>query len=116
MKKMLKIMAMLLVIATVVFAAGCSDKKADTTAENGTQEEVTDEAPVADEVVNESEDAATVTAEDENGSDIVAEDANESEIAAEDMNITKVSVEEPANATVENITDENDTADENETA
>ena len=27
MKKMLKIMAMLLVIATVVFAAGCAEKK-----------------------------------------------------------------------------------------
>ncbi|HPS88559.1 MAG TPA: hypothetical protein PLC35_01065 [Methanosarcina vacuolata] len=48
MKKMLKIMAMLLVISAVVFAAGCSDKTADTTAENGSQEEVTDQTPVAD--------------------------------------------------------------------
>jgi hypothetical protein len=33
MKKMLKIMAMLLVIATVIFAAGCAEKKEGTGAE-----------------------------------------------------------------------------------
>jgi pentapeptide MXKDX repeat protein len=48
MKKMLKIMAMLLVIGAVVFVAGCSDKNADTTADNGSQEEMTNQAPVAD--------------------------------------------------------------------
>jgi len=37
MKKMLKIMAMVLVIATVVFAAGCSSKGPETP-ENGTSE------------------------------------------------------------------------------
>ena len=49
MKKMLKIMAMLLVIATVVFAAGCAEQ-AEPEANEGA-EEVTDEAaiPVADE-------------------------------------------------------------------
>jgi len=48
MKKMLKIMAMLLVIGAVVFVAGCSDKNADTTAGNGSQEEMTNQAPIAD--------------------------------------------------------------------
>jgi len=43
MKKMLKIMAMLLVIATVIFAAGCTDNETE-----GATEEVTDETPVAD--------------------------------------------------------------------
>jgi hypothetical protein len=61
MKKMLKIMAMLLVISAVVFAAGCSDKKADTTAENGSQEEMTNETPIADQNVTESEDVAAET-------------------------------------------------------
>ena len=41
-------MAMLLVIGAVVFVAGCSDKNADTTADNGSQEEMTNQAPVAD--------------------------------------------------------------------
>ena len=41
MKKMLKIMAMLLVIATVIFAAGCAEKKEST----GAEKNATSEAP-----------------------------------------------------------------------
>jgi PBP1b-binding outer membrane lipoprotein LpoB len=47
MKNMLKIMAMLLVIATVVFAAGCSSKNAATTEEPKATEQVT--TPIASE-------------------------------------------------------------------
>ena len=46
MKKMLKIMAMLLVIATVVFAAGCAEKTEET--EEAPVEEAA-EAPAAEE-------------------------------------------------------------------
>jgi opacity protein-like surface antigen len=46
MKKMLKIMAMLLIIATVVFAAGCSSNKEATT-EKGATEQVTESTAIA---------------------------------------------------------------------
>ena len=67
MKKMLKIMAMLLVIATVVFAAGCAEKTEET------PEEVVDEetAPVAEEVVADGS-AEEVVAD----ADVVEEDAD----------------------------------------
>ena len=67
-------MAMLLVISAVVFAAGCSDKSTDTTAENGSQEAVTDQAPVADngtpaEDVNAEVPAENITVEDNDSAD-----------------------------------------------
>ena len=46
MKKMFKIIAMLLVIATVVFAAGCADKTAEPATTEETSEEAIDETPV----------------------------------------------------------------------
>ena len=63
MKKMLKIMAMLLVIATVIFAAGCAEKT-ETGTEEGAPAEVTEATEVADESVNESEVVADVAAEE----------------------------------------------------
>ena len=54
MKKMLKIMAMLLVISTVIFAAGCADKETE-----GATEEVTDETPVAGDEAPEADSAET---------------------------------------------------------
>ncbi len=88
MKKMLKIMAMLLVIGAVVFAAGCSDKKADTTAGNGSQEEVTDQTPVADngtpdenisaeapaDNITVGNDSANITVEDNMSDDNISDD------------------------------------------
>ncbi len=67
MKKMLKIMAMLLVIATVVFAAGCAEP-AEPEA-NETSEEVTNET-VVEETVNES---ANVTAGNNTAAGIAAD-------------------------------------------
>jgi hypothetical protein len=100
MKKMLKIMAMLLVISAVVFAAGCSDKKADTTAENGSQEEVTNEAPVADQNVTESEDVAAETP---------AASDNITDAAADNLTVED-------NDSADNLTaEDNDSVDENVT-
>jgi len=60
MKKMLKIMAMLLVIATVVFAAGCAEKT-----EEGATEEAVEETPVAEEApVEEGVEEAAAPAEE----------------------------------------------------
>ncbi|AKB27418.1 Glutamine ABC transporter, periplasmic glutamine-binding protein [Methanosarcina siciliae T4/M] len=54
MKKMLKIMALLLVITTVVFAAGCSDKAAESTEEGAVEE-----APIAAEEESNVEQSAS---------------------------------------------------------
>lgn len=93
-------MAMLLVISAVVFAAGCSDKKADTTAENGSQEEVTNEAPVADQNVTESEDVAAETP---------AASDNITDAAADNLTVED-------NDSADNLTaEDNDSVDENVT-
>jgi ABC-type glycerol-3-phosphate transport system substrate-binding protein len=60
MKKMLKMMAILLVIATVVFAAGCSSKKAATT-EKGATEQVTGSTAIAEQNSTQGEATVTVT-------------------------------------------------------
>ncbi|AKB55986.1 hypothetical protein [Methanosarcina barkeri] len=127
MKKMLKIMAMLLVISAVVFAAGCSDKNADTTAENGSQEEVTDQAPVADENGTQTEDVAAdipadnMTVEDnDSAADNMTVEDNDS--AADNMTVEdndsaadNMTVEDNDSA-VDNVTvEDNDSADENNT-
>ncbi|AKB82321.1 hypothetical protein MSBR3_1743 [Methanosarcina barkeri 3] len=128
MKKMLKIMAMLLVISAVVFAAGCADKKADTTAENGSQEEVTNEAPVADQNVTESEDVAAETpAADDNITDAAADNltVEDNDSAADNLTVEdndsvdeNVTVEDNSSADVtddaSNVTDDA-SADENTT-
>ena len=80
MKKMLKIMAMLLVIATVMFAAGCAEK-AETT-----NETTSEEAPVSEENVTVGEEAGAVAPE----------------AAVEDVNATAV-VEDDATAVVEDV-------------
>ncbi len=118
MKKILKIMAMLLVVSAVVFAAGCSEKKADTnTTEPGAQE-VTNEAPVADQ--NVSVDNASAEVPPVNDSITVVNDSanvtDASVIVTEDdsANITdgaSVNVTEDDSA---NVTDD-DSADENAT-
>jgi inhibitor of cysteine peptidase len=87
MKKMLKIIAMLLVIATVVFAAGCSGK--ETAKENTSVSNVSE---------SENTVAANMTAG--NVSDNLTENTTE--------NVTLVAVD--SNLT-ENVTEENETAD-----
>jgi len=99
MKKMLKIMAMLLVIATVIFAAGCADKTEETAP---AEEEATEQ-------VNESTDAANPNIEGQTGAD---EAPNMTENMT-DVNITEnmTDVNITENMTdvniTENITDEN---------
>lgn len=86
MKKMLKIMAMLLVISTVIFAAGCADKETE-----GATEEVTDETPVAGDEAPEADGAeADVPADDD--------DANAT-VDGDDANAT--ADDDDANATVD---------------
>lgn len=128
MKKMLKIMAMLLVISAVVFAAGCSDKKADTAAENGSQEEMTNEAPVADQNVTESADVAAETpAAGDNITDAAADNltVEDNDSAADNLTVEdndsvdeNVTVEDNSSADVtddaSNVTDDA-SADENTT-
>ncbi len=95
MKKMLKIMAMLLVIATVIFAAGCADKEAPATEEENT-EQVTEETNVSDVGLGEQTgngDAPNMTENiTENMTENITEDIT-------DENITE-------NITDENITNE----------
>lgn len=128
MKKMLKIMAMLLVISAVVFAAGCSDKKAGTAAENGSQEEMTNEAPVADQNVTESADVAAETpAAGDNITDAAADNltVEDNDSAADNLTVEdndsvdeNVTVEDNSSADVtddaSNVTDDA-SADENTT-
>ncbi|AKB52295.1 hypothetical protein MSBRW_3042 [Methanosarcina barkeri str. Wiesmoor] len=112
MKKMLKIMAMLLVISAVVFAAGCSDKNADTTAEDGSQEEVTDQAPVADENGTQTEDvAAEVPADNITDDDFATDNMTvEDNDSADDMTV------EDNDSADDNMTvEDNDSADDNVT-
>jgi len=103
MKKILKIMAMLLVVSAVVFAAGCSEKKADTnTTEPGAQE-VTNEAPVADQ--NVSVDNASAEVPPVNDSITVVNDsANITDGAS--VNVTE---DDSANVTDDDSADENAT-------
>lgn len=84
MKKMLKIMAMLLIVATVVFAAGCSSKpeenKSSVASENITQS--TSAATVAPENITTDTTDENITVEnltEENETEVV-EGLNESEV------------------------------------
>ncbi len=96
MKKMLKIMAMLLVIATVIFAAGCADKTKETAP---AEEEATEQ-------VNESTDEAPTTPAGELAANVTpSDDMNESNVTE---NITDENITDE-NITDENITDENST-------
>lgn len=63
MKRILKIMAMLLVVSAVVFAAGCSDKADTNKTDQGASEEVNNQAPVADENMTQSEEGANALAD-----------------------------------------------------
>ena len=90
MKKMLKIMAMLLIVTTVIFAAGCAEKT-ETEAENATSEEVTAESPVSEDGGNESvvsvEEAPAEEAADRlcsNAANVTEEEANVTEAPAEE--------------------------------
>lgn len=113
MKKMLKIMAMLLVISAVVFAAGCSDKNADTTAEDGSQEEVTDQAPVADENGTQTEDvAAEVPADNITDDDFATDNMTVEDNDSADDNMT---VEDNDSADDNVTVEDNDSADDNAT-
>ncbi len=90
MKKMLKIIAMLLVITTVIFAAGCADKS-----DEGTEE-------VATENVTEATDAAG--------------NLTDSEVVAEvTENVTDENMTDVENVTDENMTDVENVTDENMT-
>ncbi|WP_292388376.1 hypothetical protein [Methanosarcina sp. UBA5] len=119
MKKMLKIMAMLLVIGAVVFAAGCSEKKADT---NSTASEaVNGQAPVADQNVSVNNTSAEVPAADNitvvNDSANVTDDS--ANVTDDSANVTDDSAnvtDDSANVTDDdsaNVTD--DSADNNTT-
>lgn len=107
MKKMLKIMAMLLVITTVIFAAGCAEKT-ETGNETGASEEVTDEIPVSEDGGNVSvvsvEEAPAEEAEVEENETNVTEDATvdvtevpeEAEVEESETGVTEAPAEEEA--------------------
>lgn len=88
MAKVLKIVVMLLVVAAVVFAAGCSgNTKTTSNVTQGASEQETPKTSVASEGGNESEASANVPA-----------DANVTEnnvTAGNDTNISKATVSEP---------------------
>jgi hypothetical protein len=98
MKKMLKIIAMLLVVATVVFAAGCASKEAKNTTSVAGQEE------------SGAIEKATAPAENEGapGSDLNATPGNGSELP-EDLNATPAGngseLPEDLNATPGNVSE-----------
>lgn len=106
MKRMLKIMAMLLVIATVVFAAGCSEKADTNNTDKGAAEEANNEGAAANENMTESENVANAPT-DTNITDNTTPAANVSNI---DNNtspvIAETSTETPVvtNNTTENVT------------
>jgi len=88
MKKMLKIIAMLLVIATVVFAAGCAEKE---------EAKNTSEPTVAGEHTSEEVDAAVV----EPGNETVELEAeNATELGNETVELEAENATEPGNETV----------------
>lgn len=92
MKKMSKIMAMLLVIATVIFAAGCAEKT-----DEGATEGAVDETPVAD-----------------NGTEPVGEAVNEEPVDDDDADDDNETADDD-NATAEDD-DADDDDDDNKTA
>ncbi|MDR7667254.1 hypothetical protein RG963_16025 [Methanosarcina sp. Z-7115] len=117
MKKMLKIIAMLLVIATVIFSAGCAEK-AETGNETGASEEVTAESPVSEDGGNDSVVAPEEVAAVDNTTEEVAAEDNATDIEAEVVN--EDDAESVVVASADNETAANDTADseivDNETA
>jgi hypothetical protein len=114
MKKMLKIMAMLLVIATVVFAAGCADKKTGNDTNQEAAQEVTNQSVVADENVTESSTAANVTAENDSADDnlsvvddnlsVVDDDSADENVSVVDNNSADVNVSVVDNSSNETTT------------
>lgn len=105
MKRMLKIMAMLLVIATVVFAAGCSEKADTNNTDKGAAEEANNEGPAANENMTESESVANAPT-DTNITDNTTPVANVSNIDNTSPVIAETSTETPVvtNNTTENVT------------
>lgn len=88
MKKMFKIIAMLLVITTVIFAAGCASKTAPAT-DNGASEEVTDQNVVANEDITENGTTADVAPGDDLNVTPAEDDTNVTP-AEDDLNVTPV--------------------------
>ncbi|AKB73626.1 Multimodular transpeptidase-transglycosylase [Methanosarcina lacustris Z-7289] len=108
MKKMFKIIAMLLVITTVIFAAGCASKTAPT----NTTEEAPNGNVVANESITENGTSADVAPEEPTVVKVIS-DENVADENVTDENVTDENVTDE-NVTDENVTDENVT-DENVT-
>lgn len=106
MKKMLKILAMLLVISTVVFVAGCSSKDTEqkpAAGDNNISQAATPEVTADN---NTTDVNITTVPSDENATEVNTSDIAVSQNAT-DVNTTDVSIEE--NATDVNTTDDNTT-------
>ncbi|AKB31359.1 hypothetical protein MSSAC_0725 [Methanosarcina siciliae C2J] len=112
MKKMLKIIAMLLVIATVVFAAGCSDKTAEST-EEGAEEAVDEEtAPVAEDGEHAVEEGADVPPELGPDDNVTVAEDNETDLGD---NVTVAEDNETDLGDNVTVAEDNETVEDNET-
>jgi hypothetical protein len=103
MKKMLKIMAMLLVIGAVVFAAGCASKNSGSDTNQEAAQQVTNQGAVADNGTGNNTVAANVSAD--NSTDNVSVDNSTGNVSV-DNSTDNVSVDNSTdNVSADNSTD-----------